>query len=220
MEGRSMNLLNCWTLGLLVLGFCLLSPPLNTHADDEKDKRNSAPPATIQVINAKTSAYTLASGTTFVSSLETLLTTQYNQPNDAFSLRLIHDVWVNNQKILPKGTRIEGYVEESIAPIQGRDAILKLKAHTLHTLDDHTLPLQATLFTSRDDAGLTGGKVTQPMNGRLVRYEIMGLGMINRVMPEGPRAMGEHQRLNPGQLIRIRLDAPLTVIHSPYDETL
>jgi hypothetical protein len=115
---------------------------------------------------------------------------------------------------------VYGHIEDVLAPMQGRDAIMKIKAHALETLEGQEMPLEATLFTSMEDAGSIGGKVTQPMNGRLVRYEIMGIGMINRVMPEGPRAMGGHQRLRPGQLIRIRLDAPLTIIHSPYDEAL
>ncbi len=205
---------------LFFLGVNVCFTPFFSWADDDKDKRKSAPPATIKVLDAKTSQYTLAAGTTFVSSLEAMLNTQVNQPNDPFSLRIIHDVWVNNQKILPKGSRVYGHVEDVMAPMQGRDAILKIKAHALETLEGEEIPIEATLFTSMEDAGLIGGNVTQPMNGRLVRYEIMGIGMINRVMPEGPRAMGKHQRMTPGQLIRIRLDAPLMIIHSPYDEEL
>lgn len=215
-----MNVLKSSSLLILGLLYGMLGNPLNANADDDKDKRKSAPPATVKVINAKTSQYTLAAGTTFISSLEAMLNTQYNQPNDSFSMRIIHDVWVNNQKVLPKGTRVYGHIEDVLAPMQGRDAIMKIKAHALETLGGQEMPLEATLFTSMEDAGSIGGKVTQPMNGRLVRYEIMGIGMINRVMPEGPRAMGGHQRLRPGQLIRIRLDAPLTIIHSPYDEAL
>ncbi len=215
-----MNMFKFFSLTTVLLSFGIFYSPLDTFADDGKDKRKSASPAKIEVIDAKTSQYTLAVGTTFVSSLEAMLNTQYNQPNDSFSMRIIHDVWVNNQKVLPKGTRVYGHIEDVMAPMQGRDAIMKIKAHALETLEGEEIPLDATLFTSMEDAGLMGGKVTKPMNGRLIRYEIMGIGMINRVMPEGPRAMGEHQRMTPGQLIRIRLDAPLTIIHSPYDEEL
>ena len=115
---------------------------------------------------------------------------------------------------MPKGTRIHAHIQDVISPIQGRDAILKIKAHALETLDGDLFPIEGTLYTSMEDAGVQGGGVTQPMNGRLVRYEIMGIGMINRVMPEGPRAMGQHQKMKPGQLVRLRLDTPVKVFHS------
>ena len=214
-----MNVVKCLTLALFL--WCgLLYSPLKGWADDEKDQRKAAPPATVKILDARRSQYTLAKGTTFLSRLEGVLSTQYNQPNDTFSMRIIHDVWVDNQKVLPKGTRVYGHIEDIIAPIQGREAIMKIKAHAYELFEGEQKPMQGTLFTSMEDAGSIGGKVTQPMNGRLIRYEIMGIGMINRVMPEGPRAMGEHQRMSPGQLIRIRLDAPLTIIHSPYEEEL
>ncbi|XVJ50557.1 MAG: hypothetical protein HEQ32_00050 [Vampirovibrio sp.] len=189
----------------------MLSPiwTLSTLAADEKDKRKAAPPTQVEALADGSWQYTFAIGTTFVSSLEAYISTQTNQVNDTFTMRTIHDVWVNNQKTLPKGTRFYGRIEAITPPIQGRNAILKIKAYALETLGGEVIPLEGTLFANTEDAGVEGGEVTQPMNGRLVRYEIMGLGMINRVMPEGPRAMGVNQILSTGQLLRVRLDAPL-----------
>lgn len=203
-----------WYPTVFLLVFCLLLNSLTTQAGEDKDKRKSAPPAEVLLVSDEVSQITLARGTTFVASMEASISTAYNQPNDTFSLRIIHDVWVENRKIMPKGTRIHAHIQDVIPPIQGRDAILKIKAHALETLDGELLPIEGTLYTSMEDAGVQGGGVTQPMNGRLVRYEIMGIGMINRVMPEGPRAMGQHQKMKPGQLVRLRLDTPVKVFHS------
>jgi hypothetical protein len=185
-----------------------------THAEDDKDKRKAAPAAEVHVLSEEVNQITVGVGTTFVASMEGYISTEYNQPNDTFSLRIIHDVWVQNRKILNKGTRIHAHIQDVIPPIQGRDAILKIQAHGLETLEGELFPIEGTLYTSMEDAGVQGGGVTQPMNGRLVRYEIMGIGMINRVMPEGPRAMGQHQKMIAGQLVRLRLDAPLKLLHS------
>ena len=208
-----------WIPFLAFLWFYVVFSCLPIQAGEDKDKRKAAPPADLVIVSDEVSQITLAQGTTFVASMEASISTAYNQPNDTFSLRVIHDVWVENRKIMPKGTRIHAHIQDVISPIQGRDAILKIKAHALETLDGDLFPIEGTLYTSMEDAGVQGGGVTQPMNGRLVRYEIMGIGMINRVMPEGPRAMGQHQTMKPGQLVRLRLDNPVRVFHAFEKET-
>jgi hypothetical protein len=196
----------------VAMGVALL---MNTsQAKDDKDKRKAAKPAMQETLHDHLNRYTLAPGTTFVTTLETPLSSELNQVNDTLEMRLIHDVWVDNKIVIDKGSRFIGHVEKLVPPLQGRDALIRLQVHALETLDGEITLMEGTPFSAMDDAGKVGGEATQPYAGRLIRYEVWGIGMYNRVMPAGPRAMGLHTFLRPGQLMRVRLDAPLTLVRS------
>jgi hypothetical protein len=185
-----------------------------SFAKDDKDKRKAAKPATQEALHDHLNRYTLAAGTTFVTTLETPLSSESNQVNDTLEMRLIHDVWVGNEVVIDKGSRFIGHVEKLVPPFQGRDALMRLQVHALETLEGEVTVMEGTPFSNIDDAGKMGGDATQPYAGRLIRYDVWGIGMYNRVMPAGPRAMGLHTYLRPGQLMRVRLDAPLTLVRS------
>jgi hypothetical protein len=214
--------MNLWlhiSVGLclsILMGTSVLRPNFAAGDDDKKDKRKAAPPAVREELHEHLERYTLAPGTTFVTTLETPVHSAYNQVNDVIEMRIIHDVWVGNRVVIDKGSRFIGHVAKLEAPIQGRDAELTLTVHALETLDGELSLMEGTPYMALDDAGKMGGEVTQPYAGRLVRYEVWGIGMYNRVMPAGPRAMGLHTQLRPGQLVRIRLDEPLTLVRSAH----
>jgi len=183
------------------------------------DERPAAKDALITPKYEGLTSYTLAKGTTFITTLETPLNTAFNQQDDTFRMRVIHNTWIDENIVIHKGATFIGHVEEVRQPMQGKNAELKIIPHGLETLEGEEIPVMATIFSAIKDQGKVGGEVTQPVNARLIRYDVWGIGHYNRVMPAGPRAMGEHKSFRPGQMLRVRLDQPLILVVDSNKDT-
>jgi hypothetical protein len=191
---------------LTVLSICL--PLAEAKKDDE---RQSAKPVIVQPQQNGVVFYTLAENTTFVTTLETPLNTRNNQANDTFQMRSVYDTWLNEQIVIPKGSLFTGVVSQASFPVEGKNGELKLKVTQLELPTGQRLATEGSIFTNKEDKNKMGGETTQPVNARLIRYEVWGIGQYNRVMPAGSRAMGNHRHLPVGQMLRVRLDKPLTI---------
>jgi hypothetical protein len=194
---------------MLITASVSLSPNSFAKKDDE---RKTAKDTIIAPKYEGLTSYTIPAGTTFITTLETPLNTAFNQTDDTFRMRIIHNTWVDENIVIHKGATFVGHVEEVRQPMQGKNAELKIIPHGLETMEGEEVPIMATIFTAKKDKGTIGGEVTQPVNARLIRYEVWGIGQYNRVMPAGPRAMGQHKSFRPGQMLRVRLDKPLTLV--------
>lgn len=107
---------------------------------------------------------TLAAGTVIRASLQHSLTTDSNAPGDPFTMKVVDDVKVNNQVVIPLGSTVKGVVAESkrSGRVQGR-AYMALKFTEVVLPNGQSYPIQASgasrmaPTTKKKDAMIIGG---------------------------------------------------------------
>jgi hypothetical protein len=192
----------------LSLGLLTASTPLYA----EKDSRPSAHPVTVNTqAHDELTRITFPIGATLLVSSESHLSTLTNQVNDVITARLQQNIWVNQQLVLPKNTRLIGNISTLNPPLSGRNALIALAFTEALLPNGDRLPLQTKLITPNKE-GVLGGEPTEPETYRLVRYDVWGIGLYNRAWKVGPLAMGKHIEVPAGETLRLMLTAPLTVV--------
>lgn len=181
-----------------------------------EDKFPTAKPANVERRHEELKHYTLQAGTVFLATNQTPLSTQYNQVGDAVEVRLMKDIWIDNQQVLSKETKLYGTITILEHPLHGRDGIISLKFHEAELPNGERMPILAKLVTP-NKKGTIGGEVTEPTQYKLVRYEVWGLGMYNRAWKTGELAMGKHIEAKAGEIFRVALETPLELV-LPIDE--
>ncbi len=176
-----------------------------------EDKFPTAKPANIERRHEALKHYTLQAGTVFLATNQTPLSTQHNQVGDMVEVRLMKDIWIDNQCVLDKTTTFYGTLTTLEPPLKGRDGILSVKFHEAELPNGERLPIVAKLMTP-NKKGTLGGDVTEPTQYKLVRYDVLGVGMYNRAWKTGERAMGKHTEAKAGEIFRIALETPLSVV--------
>jgi hypothetical protein len=196
----------------MVLGVLLSSLPSPAWAAD--DERKAAKAVMVDAQPVEHCTFQLASGTTLLAELLTPINSQYTQPTEALSWRLLNDVWLNERRILEKGTLFEGAVAQVEAPVAGRNAKLTLTLKQVALTSGEVVALQANVLPpmgKESHKNTLGGEVTEPTHRRLVRYDVWGIGSYNRDMLVGPLAMGKAAKAEAGEVWRVVLQAPLVL---------
>src|SRR5438552_18663226 len=78
---------------------------------------------------------TLAAGTVIRASFQHALSTERNAPGDAFTMKVVDDVKVNDRVVIPIGSTIKGIVAESV-----RSGRVKGRAHMSLRFTELVLP--------------------------------------------------------------------------------
>ncbi len=153
----------------------------------------------------------LRQGTRLTVTSYTPLSTQSNQEGDLVEARLEGAVFVDNEKVLSKNTKLWGHVVQLEEPLQGRDAILKVVFDRLVQPDGQESALKAHVVTENDD-GLWGGEITPYTIPYYVTHRVWHLGEYNQLRYGGIRAMGKHVSLPVGDHWGIVLDEPIQLV--------
>ena len=154
----------------------------------------------------------------FLATNQTPLSTKYNQVGDAVEVRLMKDIWIDNQEVLTQETKFYGSIITLEQPIHGRDGIISIRFHEAELPNGKRMPIVAKLVTP-NKKGTLGGEVTEPTQYKLVRYEVWGLGMYNRAWKTGELAMGKHTEAKAGEIFRVALETPLELV-LPIEEEI
>jgi len=194
----------------------LIFASLNLPSLAGEDKFPTAKPANVERRHEELKHYTLQAGTVFLATNQTPLSTKYNQVGDAIEVRLMKDIWIDNQLVLTTQTKFFGSVAALEQPLHGRDGIISLKFHEAELPNGERMPILAKLVTP-NKKGTLGGEVTEPTQYKLVRYEVWGLGMYNRAWKTGELALGKHTEAKAGEIFRVALETPLELV-LPIDE--
>ena len=160
--------------------------------------------------------YTLPAGSAFQVLLQSPLDTSINQAQDPVEAIMDHNLYLGEELILPKNTRFKGMVAQLDPPIQGRNGILRVIFTDMFLNNGEILPITAHVRTERPDHQW-GGEATRGTKPVLSTQRVMGIGEYNRVVYAGPRAMGQHIKIPPGEHWIIILDQPLTIL-KPKEE--
>ena len=176
-----------------------------------EDKFPTAKQATVEQRHDELQHYTLQAGTVFLATNQTPLSTKYNQVGDAVEVRLMKDIWIDNQEVLTQETKFYGSITTLEQPLHGRDGIISIRFHEAELPNGERMPIVAKLVTP-NKKGTLGGEVTEPTQYKLVRYEVWGLGMYNRAWKTGELAMGKHTEAKAGEIFRVALETPLALV--------
>lgn len=173
-----------------------VSPAVDRQAADENFER-----------------FTLQASTPLHILLQTPVSTEANQVNDPVEALLAQNLYLNTDLLLSKKTRLKGLVTRLEPPMEGRDAILEVRFTQILLDNGERLPIDAHVRTEHPEH-IWGGKITEGTKPVRVIQRIHMLGQYNRIMYRGPRRMGSHVSLQPGEHWTIILDQPLTLVKS------
>ena len=161
---------------------------------------------------------TLVKGQPLLVQLETPLDTSVNQVGDPIEASLVQDLYLYQTKLLPRLTRFYGKIDQLDIPYAGRNPILRLTFDHYQLPNGQRLPLQAVVRSTRPDH-LFGGELTPGTQPKLVRHGVWGIGYYNQVIMSGPRQRGTPLVFEPGNMLVLLLESPLSLPHiTPWVE--
>jgi hypothetical protein len=155
---------------------------------------------------------TLVKGQPLLVQLETPIDTSVNQVGDPIEASLVQDLYLYQEKLLPRLTRFYGTINQLDIPYAGRNPILRLTFDHYQLPNGQRLPLQAVVRSTRPDH-LFGGELTPGTQPKLVRHGVWGIGYYNQVIMSGPRQRGTPLTFDPGSMQVLLLEQPLTLPH-------
>jgi hypothetical protein len=174
---------------------------------------------------------TIAAGTELVASLEAEVSTDHSRAGDVVTLRTVQPIRVWDGGEIPAGATVHGTVGEA----KGGGRIAGAPELTLRftelELDGESYPLAAESFhmSGRNDAGksaaeIGGGAVAGGILGRVVggKGGTLPGAVVGAAIGTGVamQSEGDELVLHKGQLIRVRLSAPVTVTYRESEGSL
>ncbi len=170
-----------------------------------------SPPVDRQPADEHFDRFTLQAATPLHILLQTPVSTETNQMNDPVEAVLAQNLYLGADLLLSKKTRLFGRITRLEPPIQGRDAILEVRFTDILLDNGERLPIAAHVRTEHPEH-IWGGKVTEGTKPVLITQNVHAIGQYNRVMFRGPRRMGSHVVIGPGDHWVIILEQPLTLV--------
>jgi hypothetical protein len=122
--------------------------------------------------------------------------------------QLSQDMYLGETLLLPRTTRLSGYLETVDPPLEGRNAILRVRFDQLHLPDGRSVSISAYVRTGRADRAW-GGELTPGTVPRAVQHRVTGIGEYNKIVYVGKRQMGEHITFDPGERWNVVLEKPV-----------
>lgn len=156
-------------------------------------------------------SYTLKSGTALQILLQTPLDTAINQAKDPVEGIMSKNLYLGNELVLSKNTRFLGEIVRLEPPLQGRDALLEVRFTEILLDNGEKLPIEAHIRTEHPEH-IWGGQVTPGTKPMKSIQRIWGIGEYTRTVWGGPRAMGQHVTIQPGEHWTMILEQPLTLV--------
>ncbi len=189
----------------LVLFFVLIVFGINVNAIELNDERNlklrgydgiELPTGTlIQVINLRE------------------FSTKYCDETTKVSFTSTNDTFMQDMKLIPKGTIFHGFIEKMNEPIVGTNASMVVKINKMVLPDGFEIPMRGYIYTN--NGNLIGGELTEPAVWHKQPHFQQGFGIGTIKYVPGPeRKMGEHLTVAAGADLLIVLSAPAWITHT------
>jgi hypothetical protein len=161
-------------------------------------------------INMQDYEFTLPAGTMIPALLMEPVTTENAVVGQPVNAIVAQDIYIGTKRILSRQDHIYGRVSDIQPPYRGKNAILQVDFHVLSLSSGVRMPI-ATMVDTESNMPYWGGGLTPGTKPVIVPYHVYQIGSYGRVMYQGPRAMGEHIKLLPGERINLVLLQPLTL---------
>lgn len=183
---------------------------LGLSLDAKAGKVKSAPPIVKNELTQQIDGITLQPGTYLLAVAESYIRTDMNVIGDPVEARLVNNVYVANRLVLGEATRLYGHIDRMEQPLEGKDAVLAVEIDKIELPSGELIPVKAYLETDNEDHSWGGGlrEGTVPTK---VQHRVMGIGRYNKTVMMGPRKMGRHYQIQPGEYWRVVLQTPVTI---------
>jgi hypothetical protein len=192
-------------LTLLLAGFSLPAFAVDTSL------LKISPPVQRTESDARFISYAFAPGTAFHVLIQTPISTEINQPDDPVEAITNQTLYLYEELIIPKNTRFIGRISQLEPPFEGKDAVLSVVFNQIILQNGEKIPIVAHVRTDRPDH-TWGGQLTQGTKPLLSTQRVTGIGAYNKIVWDGPRAMGKHITIPPGEHWTLILDQPLSIL--------
>lgn len=151
---------------------------------------------------------TLQYGTPIAVWLLRPLDTRYTHAGDAIEVQVSNTLYIGVDKVIEQDDTLVGTLEEVQPPIQGRNAIVKMRFTELKRYQVGSMPFNAVL---KGHNQMMGGELTPGTEEKVVVHHVMGIGRYNQSTLGGQREMGKHIQLPIGEPLTLILDSDITM---------
>ena len=142
--------------------------------------------------------------------------TAYNEESDELEFVTTNDIYLFDKNVIPKGTKLKGFIEEKNEPIRGTNASMKVFVNKMYLSDGYEIPIKSYIYSANNN--IIGGELTEPQDYiRMPHYQrwtmFRAYGVLQCV-PGKQRKMGEHVTISSGADLFIVLVAPINMTHN------
>ena len=139
--------------------------------------------------------------------------TKYCDETTRVSFTATNDTFMQDMKLIPKGTIFHGFIEKMNEPIVGTNASMVVRITKMVLPDSFSIPMKGYIYTN--NGNLIGGGMTEPAVWHKQPHFQYGFGIGTIKFVPGPeRKMGEHLTVAAGADLLIVLTAPLWITHT------
>ena len=142
--------------------------------------------------------------------------TSYTEENEPLNFVTTNDIYIFDKNIIPKGSKLTGFIEKKNEPIRGTNASMKVFINKMYLPDGFEIPIKAYISTANNN--LIGGELTQPETyNRIPHYQrwtmFRAMGVLQCV-PGDKRRMGEHVTVSSGADLKMVIVQPINMTHT------
>ncbi len=153
---------------------------------------------------------TLPAGSVLGVWLMTQVDSRTATPGDRITGTVAQPIYVGDSLVVPQQSQVYGQLTEVLAPVQGRNAIVKATFTQLQLPNGQQFPIRSHIKTGMG-GHYWGGTLTPGTEKTVVRHGVLGIGYYNQEVKTGKRAMGGHIAKTIGAQLMVVLDAPIQV---------
>lgn len=142
--------------------------------------------------------------------------TAYCEEGEPLNFITTTDIYLYEMNVIPKGTKITGFIDKKNEPVKGTNASMKVFLNKMYLPDGFEIPIKGYIYTANDN--LIGGEMTPPLTwNRIPHYQrwtmFRAMGVLQCV-PGAERKMGEHVAIAAGANLTMVLVAPINMSHT------
>lgn len=142
--------------------------------------------------------------------------TAYTEEGEQLKFVTTSDIYLYDKTVIPKGSRLTGYIEKKNEPIRGTNAAMKVFINKMYLPDGFEIPIKAYIYSANDNT--IGGELTPPLTyNKIPHYQrwsmFRAMGVLQYV-PGDQRKMGEHVTISSGANLTMVLVAPIFMTHT------
>lgn len=179
---------------------------------------DSPPPVKVDHPSSEFDSYKFPKGSPFHVLLTSEVDTALHMEGQKISSVIPNDIYMGIHVVIPRNTRVDGFISRLEPPLPGRHAILALRFDMIQLPNGDKLPIRAYVKTERADHAW-GGELTPGTKPERITFGVARIGYYNKTVFRGPRVMGNNIRYMPGTRLTIILEEPFTVYRSTeFDE--
>ncbi len=142
--------------------------------------------------------------------------TAYTEEGECLNFITTNDIYLFNKNVIPKGTKLTGYIEKKNEPIRGTNASMKIFVNKMYLPDGYEIPIKAYISTVNNN--LIGGELTPPETYNKIphyqRWSMFRAYGVLQYVPGDQRRMGEHVTISSGANLKIVIVEPINMTHT------